>query len=112
MGSLRDIHWLANYVMLSRATSLDALLILRLCTRDELTAGAPRFLLKEVDRLLAVEKKSWAKLQKCLERLLPDLSVESQEVIRELFQDGDTGAKAMTAPHRCLRPRQHGKHCK
>ena len=31
-GMGRGVHWLANYVMLSRATSLDALLILQLCT--------------------------------------------------------------------------------
>ena len=34
-------HWLAVYVMLSRATDISGLLISRFCTRKDLQAGAP-----------------------------------------------------------------------
>ena len=50
-------HWLANYVMLSRTSSLEGLLILRLPLREQLTRGAPKYLKDEVDRLLQLEKK-------------------------------------------------------
>ena len=53
---LKEVHWLANYVMLSRGTSLDAMLIVRFCSREELTTGAPAFLLAEVDRLSELER--------------------------------------------------------
>ena len=46
-----ELHWLACYVMLSRATELDGLLISRLCTREELGRGPPQFLLDELERL-------------------------------------------------------------
>ena len=52
-GMKAEVHWLANYVMLSRATSIDGLLILRLASRAQLTAGAPQYLKDEIDRLLA-----------------------------------------------------------
>ena len=65
----KEVHWLANYVMLSRATSLEAMLIARLCSREDLTTGAPAFLVKEVDRLLRLEKKSRKHLQERLTAL-------------------------------------------
>ena len=40
-GMKSEVHWLVNYVMLSRATSIDGLLILRLASREQLTTGAP-----------------------------------------------------------------------
>ena len=43
-GMSPGVHWLANYVILSRGVSLDALLIVRLRSREELTTGAPAFL--------------------------------------------------------------------
>ena len=49
------VHWLANYVMLSRASDLDGLLILRLATREQLTRGAPEYLKAEMQRLTVLE---------------------------------------------------------
>ena len=51
------VHWLSVYAMLSRATSLEGLLISRLCTRAELEAGAPEFLRTEIQRLQSLEEK-------------------------------------------------------
>ena len=47
-------HWLACYVMLSRARSLVGLLILRPATRKELDARPPQYLIEEIDRLFEV----------------------------------------------------------
>jgi len=47
-------HWLACYVMLSRARSLEGFLVLRPATRKELAARPPQYLLDELDRLLKV----------------------------------------------------------
>jgi len=55
MSSL--VHWVANYVILSRAETLDGLLLLTNTTRANLERGAPQYLLNEIDRLLALEKK-------------------------------------------------------
>ena len=43
--------------MLSRARTLEGLLILRPATFEELNRGAPQYLLDEVDRLLSLEKE-------------------------------------------------------
>eukprot|EP00973_Karenia_brevis_P053107 7382581-Karenia_brevis.AAC.1 len=53
-----EVHWLACYVMLSRTRSLEGLLILRLASRSELSAGAPSFLIDAVERLLQLERDS------------------------------------------------------
>ena len=42
-GISDDVHWVANYVMMTRATGLGGLLFLRLPTREQLTRGAPRY---------------------------------------------------------------------
>ena len=55
-------HWLACYVMLSRARSLDGLLILRPATRKELDSRPPQYLIDEIDRLLKVETQSHEEL--------------------------------------------------
>ena len=44
-------HWLACYVMLSRASSIHGLLVLRPATRKELTTKHPQHLIDEIDRL-------------------------------------------------------------
>ena len=36
-----DLFWLASYVMISRATALEGLLLTRLCDRGALEKGAP-----------------------------------------------------------------------
>ena len=53
-----DVHWLASYVMLSRARTLEGLLILRLATRQQLSRGAPSYLVEAIDRLLELERTS------------------------------------------------------
>jgi len=88
----KEIHWLANYVMLSRATSLDAVLITRLCTREELTIGAPEFLKKEVDRLLVMERNSRAALRRRLQLVEPHLAPDTREILQDLFMNEQVGS--------------------
>ena len=60
--------------MLTRARSLQGLLILRLPKREDLTRGAPKHLVAEVNRLLRLEKSSTAALKRrlaVLEGVLP-----------------------------------------
>ena len=90
------VHWLANYVMLSRATSLEALLILRLATRTELTHGAPQYLKDEIDRLLQLEKKSVRMLRDRLARLKDSLTSETLQVLEEMFVRDDIGVRSYT----------------
>ena len=53
-----DTHWLACYVMLSRARTLEGFLVLRPALFKELSRLPPQYLLDEIDRLLALEKES------------------------------------------------------
>ena len=53
-----DTHWLSCYVMLSRARSLEGLLVLRPASYSELSRLPPAFLKKELDRLSALEELS------------------------------------------------------
>ena len=69
--------------MLSRARTLEGLLILRPATYDELNRGAPQYLLDEVDRLLELEKESTEDLKKYIENLPCQVPSE----ILELFRD-------------------------
>ena len=60
--------------MLSRARSIEGLLILRLATREQLSAGAPAYLVEAIDRLLMLERTSAAMMRAHLaqcEGLLP-----------------------------------------
>ena len=93
-GMTKEVHWLANYVMLSRATCLESLLILRLCGRDELTTGAPAFLRDEVTRLENLEQTSWKALKRDLTKILPDLTSETRAVVEDLFVERDVGRMA------------------
>ena len=74
-------HWLACYVMLSRATSLDGLLILRPAKREELETRPPQYLLDELERLAALETSSMPEL---LDYIF-SLSLDIPEVIREVL---------------------------
>ena len=68
------VHWLANYVMISRLESLRGLLTLRLPERKQLETGAPAYLVEEMDRLLQLEKRSLSELRQralCKEGFLP-----------------------------------------
>ena len=55
-------HWLACYVMLSRAKSLEGLLILRPATQKELSSRPPKYMLDELDRLEKLEDMSTQEL--------------------------------------------------
>ena len=65
----KSVHWLACYVMLSRAKTLDGLLFLRLAQRVDLTRGAPQYLIDEIDRLLLLEQASVSRLKDFVETL-------------------------------------------
>ena len=62
-------HWLACYVMISRARSIEGLLILRAASRQDLSRRPPAYLLAEIDRLLALERESTERLREYLEQL-------------------------------------------
>ena len=54
--------------MLSRAFTLEGLLILRLPQREEMLHGAPPYLLDEIDRLLLLEKAGSSRLREFLSK--------------------------------------------
>ena len=75
-----DIYWLACYVMLSRPRSLEGLLILRLPLKEDIGRRPPKYLLDEIDRLLALEKQTTSGLRKYLKQLqtkVPDEILQS-----------------------------------
>ena len=82
-------HWLACYVMLSRARSLDGLLILRPATRKELSAKPPKYLLDELSRL-AKEEASLDELRQYIDALPVEVPVQ----VRTLLQE-DASAKEL-----------------
>ena len=89
------ILWLACYVMLSRASSLEDLLILRLPTRAQLSLGAPLHLLDVIERLLQVERQSATLMRRHLQQFKYILPLE----IVQLFDKGtDTKAFHLVAP--------------
>lgn len=52
-------HWLHVYVIISRATSLEGFLALRLPPREDFNVRPPKVLLDEIDRLTHMEKKCY-----------------------------------------------------
>ena len=82
-------HWLACYVMLSRARTLEGLLILRPATYAELNRGAPQYLLDEVDRLLKLEKASTEDLKEYIENLPCQVPSEILELFRDNAESED-----------------------
>ena len=75
-------HWLACYVMLSRAKSLEGLLVLRPATRSELGARPPQYLLDELDRLLELEQTSLQQLEDYIKALPIDIPGNILEILR------------------------------
>jgi hypothetical protein len=67
-------HWLACYVMLSRATDLNGFLVLRAATRKELESRPPQYLLDEIQRLLDLEAQSLPELLDYIANLPTELS--------------------------------------
>ena len=53
-----NIHWLVCYAMISRSTSLEGFLVLRPADRKKLSHAPPKYLVDEIDRLLALENES------------------------------------------------------
>ena len=86
-----EVFFLASYVMISRAKSLDGLLITRLCERAALERGAPQYLLDEVDRLLGLERQSNSALKAYLQKVLTTLPLD----ILALFSGSDTVPHAL-----------------
>lgn len=78
-----DVHWLANYVILSRATHLEGILLLRNTTNQDLERGPPGYLLAEIDRLLRLERTSMQMQREALGHLKGHLPNE----ILHLFED-------------------------
>jgi ubiquitin C-terminal hydrolase len=76
-----DLHWLACYVMISRARTLEGLLLLRLATQEELNHGAPSDLRAEVDRLLLLENESTTSLSEYIHALQCSVPQE----VKDLF---------------------------
>lgn len=93
-GMQPGVHWLACYVMLSRATSLDGLLILRLATREQLSAGPPAYLREAVDRLLVLERQSAATLHTQLRAYHNVLPSEILNLFSEEAVDGEAAVFA------------------
>ena len=73
--------WLAFYVMLSRAESLDGFLLARPATRDELCTRPPKYLLDELARLEKLEETSLPELLKYID----SLPFPTPTKIRDLF---------------------------
>ena len=101
-------HWLACYVMLSRARSIDGFLVLRPATRAELSARPPQYLLDELDRLENLEAASLGELVSYIQSLPCDVP----EGILELLRDDAVAKEAqrvqnvrtgVAAPNRRLR---------
>ena len=73
--------WLTCYVMLSRAESLEGLLITRLCDRALLDKGPPRYLVEEVERLRNLERQSHSALQQYLQTACSHLPPGDSEFV-------------------------------
>ena len=74
-------HWLACYVMISRATSLGGFLVLRPATRKELSSKPPQYLIDELDRLLRLEDKSYQELIAYIDSLEIEIPSAIQEIL-------------------------------
>jgi len=65
-GMTRDEHWMACYVLLSRARTLDQVLIYRLCRKAHLEGGPPQHIQAEKVRLRVIEKQTLEHLDRAL----------------------------------------------
>ena len=64
-----EVHWLAVYVMLSRARTLDGILLLRNAEKEQLECGPPEYLVQETERLLKLERQCAAEVEKQLRQI-------------------------------------------
>ena len=81
-------HWLACYVMLSRATSIDGLLVLRPALREELSSPPPEYLIQEIERLQQVEATSTDTLWDHLRVTWQSAGRDVPAVVSQLFSSG------------------------
>ena len=98
-----DTHWLACYVMMSRARTLEGLLVLRPGVRGELSRRPPAYLVTEIDRILALERSSAAELLAYLHGLPKHLVPEE---VLAFFRAGAEAeeAKAVHDARRAQKP--------
>ena len=61
--------WLACYVMISRARTIEGFLVLRPATRKELSAKPPQYIVNEISRLLDLEKSSLSELRNYIRKV-------------------------------------------
>ena len=87
-------HWLACYVMLSRARTLEGFLVLRPATRTELSARPPKYLLDELDRLMRLGESSLSELVSYIEELPMDVPADILQILTK-----DAGAKQQQSVH-------------
>ena len=71
----RSLQWLANYVILSRAKTLEGLLLLRLPPRSFFSVGAPAHIGDELERLHEVEVASQKRLSAYVQTLPKEVSI-------------------------------------
>ena len=74
-------HWLACYAMLSRAKTLEGLLVLRPAKREELQTRPPKYLLDELARLDVLEKRSLPELLDYISSLHLDIPDVVQDIL-------------------------------
>ena len=89
-----EVHWLSTYVMLSRATTLEGILLLRLCDRADLERRPPQYLLDELDRLATLETTSWTSARAALTKYKEHLSTSTWSVLTQTFAPGSTAEKS------------------
>ena len=89
----RDEHWLSLLVLLSRAETLENIAIYRLCKREHLEGGPPKFLLKEINRLRHIEQQTVSRLDERL-RMLKLVKLRFQTT-RRLLQARHEGSKSV-----------------
>ena len=74
-------QWLANYVILSRATTLEGLLLMRLPPRSLFSIGAPAHIVEELERLHKVELTSQQRLEAYVKLTKQRANLESKGVL-------------------------------
>jgi len=82
--------WLCIYVVITRATSLEGLLLLRLPSRDSLSAGPPKHLQNEMKKLTKMGDKTIKKLKHELRKLTGgEIPKDIEELWTEQNDDDD-----------------------
>ena len=92
-------HWLACYVMLSRAKNLEGFLVLRPATRTELCERPPKYLLDELDRLSNLETQSLRELVEYMNELPIEVPTDIRAI---LATDAGPREKQAVNTHRGL----------